>query len=217
MKILKFLAMVWMAISMCVVVTSCKDDDDDDAGKTEELIGTWEDETGDLSLTFKRNGMCEWSWYGGNIESVPYSYNGSELTLDYGDGGVMVYDVLKLTSTTLKLRDEDGDFLVLSKVGDEDDSDSDSNNSKLVGSWRDSYDDGWDEITFRKDGSFTWTLYEEGKGMEKETGTYTYKHPNLIFEYDDGYEDSYIVKSISASKLVLYLELEDELCTYFKK
>lgn len=105
---------------------------------------------------------------------------------------------------------------------DDDDDKDDKEELSLVGTWRDSYDGDWDELTFKKDGSFTWTWYEEGD-EDIETGTYTYKHPKLtlIYDedemYDDGEKEVYIVKSISSSKLVLYSEDEDETYTYSKK
>ncbi|MCM1031973.1 MAG: lipocalin family protein [Oscillibacter sp.] len=114
-------------------------------------------------------------------------------------------------------------FTSCSKDDDDDDKD-DKEESLLIGTWRDdTYDDEWDELTFKKDGSFTWTLYDEKDGTDVSTGTYTYKHPKLtlIFDedeyYDDGEKEVYIVKSISSSKLVLYSEDEDETMTYSKK
>ncbi len=110
-----------------------------------------------------------------------------------------------------------------SKDDDDDDKD-DKKESLLIGTWRDdTYDDEWDELTFKKDGSFTWTWYEEKYGTTRNMGTYIYKDPKLtlIFdedeEYDDGEKEVYMVKSISSSKLVLYSEDEEETYTYNKK
>lgn len=101
---------------------------------------------------------------------------------------------------------------------DDDDDKDDKEESLIIGTWRDSYDGDWDELTFKKDGSFTWTFYEEGKGSDTERGTYTYEHPILKLSYDGDIE-IYRVISISSSKLVLCFDDEDETYTdtYTKK
>lgn len=103
---------------------------------------------------------------------------------------------------------------------DDDDDKDDKEESLIIGTWRDSSDEGWDEFTFKKDGSFSWTFYEEGKGpADTEIGTYTYNHPALKLTFEEGDIEMYRVISISSSKLVLrfFDDEEDETWTYTKR
>lgn len=94
--------------------------------------------------------------------------------------------------------------------------DDDDDKNGIVGTWRDTYDDGWDEYTFNDDGTYVSTVYDKGE-TDKYRGTYTYNHPTLKLTYrdEDGDEDYeiYTVKSISSSELLL----EDEWDTYTYK
>lgn len=101
---------------------------------------------------------------------------------------------------------------------DKDDDEDDKKNAVLVGTWRDTYDEDWDEITFKSDGSYIWTLHEEGKGNNVERGTYTYNHPDLKFYDEDGelLEHLY-VESISSSLLVLNDSEDEEYGSYKKR
>ena len=97
------------------------------------------------------------------------------------------------------------------------DDDDDKGNSELVGTWRDTYDGDWDEITFKSDGTFVWTWHEEGKQDAVERGPYTYKHPELKLYDEDGDYEVYYVKSISSSLLVVNGSDGDEFGRYQKK
>ncbi|MBO5185898.1 MAG: lipocalin family protein [Prevotella sp.] len=97
-------------------------------------------------------------------------------------------------------------------------SDDDDNNngtetslSALVGKWRQSYYDGYIEMTFNKDGSGT--EYEEGYApggyLTHFDWTYNERTRKLTIKYIDDDEldtEVYIVKSISQSRMIL----EDE-------
>lgn len=216
MKILKLLAMLCVITTVSVSVTSCNKDDDDDKKNEEteaqDLVGTWEDEYGEYSYTFKSNGTYIYEEKGSS-ERGKYTYKDSKLTLTNEKGEKDEYKVIKITSKTLTLQDSDGEEEVLSKVNTGDGND-DSNNSAIVGTWRDTYDGEWDELTFKNDGTFTWTWYEEGKS-DIETGTYIYNHPILKLTYHGGDSEIYTVKSISSSELLL--DDEYEVCTYKKQ
>lgn len=101
---------------------------------------------------------------------------------------------------------------------DDDDDKDDKKNSELVGTWRDSYDGDWDEITFKSDGTYIWTWHEEGKSDDVDRGTYIYNHPDLKFYDKDGdlLEHLY-VKSISSSLLVLNDSDDEEYGSYKKR
>jgi len=217
MKILKLLAMLCMVAAINAVATSCKDDDDDDDNSENSLlISTWRwSEDGDWEeYTFNSNGTYTCVYYeygkGQDTETGTYTYNHPTLTLKY-DGDTEVYTVKSISDTQLILEDdyENETYIYTNcKNGD------DNQNSQLVGTWRDSYSDGWDEITFKSNGQYTWVTYENGKGQDTESGTYTYNHPTLTLKYD-GVTDVYTVKSVSSTKLVINSEGED--WTYTKK
>ena len=100
--------------------------------------------------------------------------------------------------------------------------DDDDDDNGIVGTWRDTYDDEWDEITFKSNGTFTWTWHEDGYTDEVEEGTYKYEHPTLklsIRDEEDGkvYTDTYTVISVSSSELKLSEEDDDEIYTYKKQ
>ncbi len=96
------------------------------------------------------------------------------------------------------------------------DDDDDKGNSELVGTWRDTYDGGWEEFTFKSDGTFICAWHEKGKSDYVE-GTYTYKHPELKLYDEDGDYEVYYVKSISSSLLVVNDSDGDVYGSYQKK
>lgn len=95
---------------------------------------------------------------------------------------------------------------------DDDDDKDEKEESLIIGTWRDSADEEWDEYTFKKDGSFT---SQDSWGYD-ETGTYIYEHPNLKLRYEEGDVELYRVISISSSKLVLQDE-DYDIFTYTKR
>ena len=86
------------------------------------------------------------------------------------------------------------------------DKDDDKNNSSIVGTWEDRYEDGYDRITFNADGSYTWTLVDD-KGTDTEYGTYTYDGRNLTLKDSDGDTDTYDV-TVSGNEMIWYVEGE---------
>lgn len=209
--------MLCMVAAISAVATSCKDDDDD--AEDAQLVGTWHwSENGEWGeYTFNSNGTYTYDEYGGYTESGTYTYNHPTLTLEY-DGEKEVYVVKSISDSKLVLEDEEGDPITYRKGGangsDNGNDEENSDNSQLVGTWRDSYDGDWDEYTFNSNGTYTWVSYENGKGQDTETGTYTYNHPTLTLKCD-GDTMVYTVKSISSTKLVLSSEEGEE--TYTKK
>lgn len=97
--------------------------------------------------------------------------------------------------------------------------DDDEDDNGIVGTWRDTYEGEWDELTFKSDGTYTWTFYDEKDGNDIETGTYTYTHPILKLTYrdEDGevWSDVYTIKSISSSQLEI--DMEGDICIYKKR
>ncbi|MDE7073702.1 MAG: hypothetical protein K2O69_01400 [Odoribacter sp.] len=98
--------------------------------------------------------------------------------------------------------------------------DDDDEKDPIVGTWRDTYGDSWDEITFKSDGTYTWTFYEDGKPSDTdiEIGTYVYNHPVLKLTYrdEDGEDyDTFTVKSISSSELAI--DMYGDIVTYKKQ
>ena len=98
--------------------------------------------------------------------------------------------------------------------------DDDDDKGGIVGTWRTTYGDSWDEITFKSDGTYTWTFYEDGKSSDSdlEIGTYVYNHPVLRLTYRDGdgeEYDTYTVKLITSSELAI--EGYGDIITYKKR
>lgn len=251
MKILKLLAMLCVITTVSVSVTSCNKDDDDDKKNEEteaqDLVGTWEDEYGEYSYTFKSNGTYIYEEKGSS-ERGKYTYKDSKLTLTNEKGEKDEYKVIKITSKTLTLQDSDGEEEVLSKVntgdgnddenkddegnkddenkddegnngddGNKDDEGNISDNQSIIGTWRDSYNGEWDEFTFKSDGTFIWTFYEKGE-TDSESGTYTYNHPTLTLTYNyEGEEDYEVLIIKSISSSQIVIDMEEELCTYKKQ
>lgn len=71
--------------------------------------------------------------------------------------------------------------------------------SSIVGTWlwRDSQD--YDRYVFRTDGTYL-NEWNEGKGVESDSGTYSYDGTTLTIHDSDGWTDSYRV-TISGNRL----------------
>lgn len=94
------------------------------------------------------------------------------------------------------------------------DDDDDSSGSGVVGTWSGNDDGDRLTLTFKSNGSGTWTsrYYDSYSGTETERGTFTYemdgKYEGVIYinEYDSysGYSSGYYTFEIEGKKMYLY-------------
>lgn len=94
------------------------------------------------------------------------------------------------------------------------DDDDDSSSSGVVGTWSGSDDGDYLTLTFKKDGSGTWTsrFYDSYSGKETERGSFSYEMEGkskgviTVRFYDSyyGYETEHIYFEIEGKKMFLY-------------
>lgn len=76
--------------------------------------------------------------------------------------------------------------IISSCGGDDNDND---NSYSLIGTWKYTYDTGYQLDTFYADGTYMHIEYYNGKVNYKETAKYTYENNIITISYSDGKED----------------------------
>lgn len=156
-----------------------------------------------------------------------WEYKGGKLKLFYSEEDDKDYDeysVIKLDKENLILemqanwKEGKDTYEVYEKYvckrlssDDEDEEESGTDNSKLIGIWThtendDTYSLTW-SITFNANGTFTEKIYEVDNGESStntDSGTYSYdeKNKKLVRTYKDSYEETYNVQ-FSGKDLIL--------------
>lgn len=85
-------------------------------------------------------------------------------------------------------------------------SDDEENNqmlSEIVGTWRCNYEDGYDLIIFRSNGTGTWTEQAYDSGGSTRNIAYEINGNKLIITDEEGYIEIYNIAKLSSSLLVL--------------
>lgn len=81
----------------------------------------------------------------------------------------------------------------------------------IYGNWKAYFDGGYEMLVFRKDGTYTEKIYEDGQSVWLETGTFKVEGDVLILDRDDslseGYEDKLKFNILELTSSVLLIQL----------
>ena len=84
-----------------------------------------------------------------------------------------------------------------------DDEEENQNFSEIIGTWRCNYEDGYDLIIFRSNGTGTWTEQSYDYGGSTWNMAYRTDGNKLIITDEEGYVEIYNIAKLSSSLLVL--------------
>lgn len=212
-KIFESIAAVVTVALLNLALTSCRGSDPEPqttSDPTPSLLGTWTCLLGDegyFTCTFTGDGTSGTFLYEVNEkgkvekESMNYTYAGGYIIFYEGNFSKTV-KVISLTSNTLVLKDfpDDGNCTFTKSGG----AAPVTQTSSIVGTWKHTFEDGYDLLTFYKDGTGVYSQYENGKwDDDPQPFTYTYS-ANVIrffFKYDG--EEAVRVKSLTSTNLIL--------------
>ena len=121
MKTIRFIGVALLTVLLSVSFTACGGDDKDEpGGNSNPLVGTWLGTSDDgyssenCKIVFNSNGtgtFSEWKEGSSNIDTddFNYSYSGSTLTIDWGDGSPENW-VCSITGNKLHLNHSGVDY-----------------------------------------------------------------------------------------------------------
>jgi len=96
----------------------------------------------------------------------------------------------------------------LTSCGDDDEDEPDSSsNATIVGVWRLDFEDGYQLLTFEKNGKYTLVEFDFASGNWSEKGTYSI-NGNVLTMLSDGEVSVYTILTHTATKLILRYEGE---------
>lgn len=109
-----------------------------------------------------------------------------------------IFPVLFLTLISL---------VTLTSCGDDDDKDKDEpKSSSVVGVWRHDFGDGYQLLTFEKNGKYSLVEFDFVSGNWSEFGTYSIKGDVMTRVLSDGDVEVYSILTLTAKKMILRYE-----------
>lgn len=99
-------------------------------------------------------------------------------------------------------------MLTIASCSDDKDNDLNSGNS-IVGTWRCDYEDGYDLITFEKDGTLSLIVIDNVYGNWSDFGYYSYYGNIIVFDWGDDGGIATVI-SLTENKLILVFGDDDD-------
>lgn len=211
------IAMVSMAAASC---SSDNDDDDSSDGgglKKSYIIGTWEIDETTCSYTFETSTRGYYKEKGLKYE-FSYTLTDEYIIIIYDEDDTKeILEIISSSSSKIVVEDRYGRDEVWIKKGssntspsyDDDDDDNYATTYSLVGTWRLDFDGGYQEVTFKSNGTGIMHEYYEWYGeTESYTFSYTYNESSKRLKIidEDGDTQIFYIESITSTKFVM----EDE-------